>query len=177
MKSEDILHREQFVNQTVKIIEKLSQNSASTSFAINGTWGSGKSFVLDLLEDKLCNLVTAEKEYCIIRYNCWENDYYDEPLLALISSTITSMWKKLHILPQAEKTSAIKGVLKATIDSLITLSTTIIKEKTGVELDNAIELVRKGIQYGDDEFKEITKNDKNYFLKSNLLKLRTPFQA
>ena len=46
MKSEDILHREQFVNQTVKIIEKLSQNSASTSFAINGTWGSGKSFVL-----------------------------------------------------------------------------------------------------------------------------------
>ena len=73
MKSEDILHREQFVNQTVKIIEKLSQNSASTSFAINGTWGSGKSFVLDLLEDKLCNLVTAEKEYCIIRYNCWEN--------------------------------------------------------------------------------------------------------
>ena len=171
MKSEDILHREQFVNQTVKIIEKLSQNSASTSFAINGTWGSGKSFVLDLLEDKLCNLVTAEKEYCIIRYNCWENDYYDEPLLALISSTITSIWKKLHMLPQTEKTSAIKGVLKATIDSLITLSATIIKEKTGIELDNAIELVRKGIEYGDDEFKEITKNDKNYYLKNNLIKL------
>ena len=50
----DILNRDEFVEQLVRLVENISENKTSTCFAINGAWGSGKSFVLDML--KICVL-------------------------------------------------------------------------------------------------------------------------
>lgn len=168
---EDILGREQFVNQVTDIIATLSCASVSTSFAINGAWGSGKSFVLDMLEHKLISQTIGGKINCVIRYNCWENDYYDEPLFALISSTITSLQDMIYSLPKTREARVLKGILKASVDSLATLTAMTVKNRTGVELDKAIELIRRGIQYGDKELKDITKYDNNFWLRKDITQL------
>ena len=49
----DILQRDEFVKQLERMIENISENKVSTCFAINGKWGSGKTFVLDMLQERL----------------------------------------------------------------------------------------------------------------------------
>lgn len=49
----DILGRDDFVMNLFNLIENISDNKANCCFAINGNWGCGKSFVLDMLEEKL----------------------------------------------------------------------------------------------------------------------------
>ena len=85
----DILNRDKFVDDVFTVIETLSANRKSCTFAINGEWGSGKSFVLDMLEEKLSawqNEDTADDKYIVFHYNCWKYDYYDEPLFAIVTA-------------------------------------------------------------------------------------------
>ena len=56
----DILNRDEFVSQTVKMLEYIANNKASTCFAITGTWGCGKTFVLDLLQEQLDQMQSEE---------------------------------------------------------------------------------------------------------------------
>ena len=49
----DILDREPFVEQLFELVKNISERKAKASFAIDGTWGCGKSFVLDMLEERL----------------------------------------------------------------------------------------------------------------------------
>ena len=74
----DILNRQDYVNQIKNILSSLSQNRKNCSFALDGEWGSGKSFVLNMLEEQI------KDDYLIIRYNAWENDFYEEPLIAIL---------------------------------------------------------------------------------------------
>ena len=65
----DILNRDEFVEQLVRLIENISDNKTSTCFAINGAWGCGKSFVLDMFEEEL---KPYSEKYFVVRYNCWK---------------------------------------------------------------------------------------------------------
>lgn len=88
MEKIDILNREKIVDQIFKLLNHMSDNGISTSFAINGPWGCGKTFVLDLLQEKLENYQSessSDNKYFVIRYNCWNYDYYEEPLIAIVS--------------------------------------------------------------------------------------------
>ena len=57
---------------------------------MNGQWGCGKSFVLDMLEEKLSvfhsSQVDTDGKYFVFHYNCWQYDYYDEPIMAIVSA-------------------------------------------------------------------------------------------
>ena len=76
--TEDFLSRYNEVDNVLKIIDSIAESDKGYMFSINGNWGTGKSFFLDLLEEYLpC-------DYKVIRYNCWENDYYKEPLEAIL---------------------------------------------------------------------------------------------
>lgn len=44
---EDILDRQPFIDKIISILEILSEEKRGTSFAIDGDWGSGKTFVLE----------------------------------------------------------------------------------------------------------------------------------
>ena len=52
----DILNRDKFVAELLQIVKNISDNKSSTCFALNGDWGSGKSFVLDMFEEKLVQI-------------------------------------------------------------------------------------------------------------------------
>ena len=49
----DILNREEFVEKLFNLTQQLSFNKKNATFAIDGSWGVGKSFVLDMYEEKL----------------------------------------------------------------------------------------------------------------------------
>lgn len=76
---EDLLCRDHFVSVVSNIVESKIQQREGYSFAIDGEWGCGKTTVLDMLEERLKNC------YLVIRYNCWKYDFYEEPLIALLS--------------------------------------------------------------------------------------------
>ena len=50
---EDILDRQPFIDKVISILEILSEEKRGASFAIDGDWGSGKTFVLEQLEKQL----------------------------------------------------------------------------------------------------------------------------
>lgn len=81
----DLLDRKPFVELLDSIITKKIGNNQGFSFAIDGKWGCGKSFILKQLEKSL------NSKYLVIHYNCWENDYYEEPLVAILSVIIDKL--------------------------------------------------------------------------------------
>ena len=68
----DLLDRQEFVDQILTIVEALSDNRKNACFAINGRWGSGKSFVLDMFEEQAQEIGQEGQElprYLIFHYN------------------------------------------------------------------------------------------------------------
>ena len=56
----DLLNRQEFVDRLVSIAETLSANKKNACYAINGEWGVGKTFVIDILEKQLRNIGQEE---------------------------------------------------------------------------------------------------------------------
>lgn len=77
----DILHREEYIEILKNIIDGVSAGKKSSVFAIDGKWGIGKSFIIDKLNKEI-----DKSKYVIFNYNCWQYDYYEEPLVAIISN-------------------------------------------------------------------------------------------
>lgn len=106
----DHLSRQPFINLLKNIIANQSKNKNGCSIAIDGDWGSGKTWILDALESQLSN-----DEYLIFHYNAWENDFYEEPLVALLSVMLES-------LRQIKKIKEIGGGANVVSSSILTLS-------------------------------------------------------
>ncbi|MGN1334416.1 MAG: P-loop NTPase fold protein [Anaerovoracaceae bacterium] len=142
----DILNRDAFVEQVIKLLENISDNKAATCFAIDGEWGTGKSFVLDMLEEQL-NGPYSEK-YFVVRYNSWKYDYYEEPLIAIVSSIIAEIEEKVNFFPDSQEKQEILGMFKAAGVSLLSMANTAFKAKTGLDIQSAYEIVIKGEKEG-----------------------------
>ena len=50
---EDVLNRSEFIDKIINLVDLIVENNKGCSFAINGRWGSGKSFVLERIKEKL----------------------------------------------------------------------------------------------------------------------------
>lgn len=83
---EDLMNRQEFVNIICDILKANDGNFSS--FAIDGKWGAGKTFILNMLENNL------KDDYLIINFNAWENDFYEEPLIAVLSCILEILNKK-----------------------------------------------------------------------------------
>ena len=146
----DILNRDKFVEQLVRLIENISDNKTSTCFAINGAWGCGKSFVLDMFEEQL-NGPYSEK-YFVVRYNCWKYDYYEEPLIAIVSSIIAEIDEKVNFLPDSQEKQEILGMFKATGTALLSIANEMVKSKIGVDFLDSYEKVKEGEKTGSEKY-------------------------
>ena len=49
----DMLGREDFIGQLVTIVEILASNKKNASYAINGAWGTGKTWILESFERRI----------------------------------------------------------------------------------------------------------------------------
>ncbi len=147
----DILKRDAFVDQLLRLMDNISSNKASTCFAINGPWGCGKSFVLDMFEEQL-NMIQSEEtftdRYFVIRYNSWKFDYYEEPLVAIVSTMIAAIEEKTKLFPDSQEKREILGMLKATGVALLSIANDAVKEKTGLDFQKAYGIVKSGEKEG-----------------------------
>lgn len=90
----DLLNREEFVGNVIKIVNQLSDIKRGCCFAIEGGWGVGKTFVIEEIEERLKVLQSEETNsdrYFVFHYNCWQHDYYEEPAVAIISAMLASI--------------------------------------------------------------------------------------
>lgn len=99
----DVLNRQEFVMRLVSIVRQLADSGNGCTFAIDGLWGSGKSYVLDMLENEI-NLFqhpdAAGEKYIVFRYDCWQYDYYDEPAIAIIAAIRDACEKYNQLIPK-----------------------------------------------------------------------------
>ena len=168
---QDMLGREPFVSLLENIIIQKTNAHEGFSFAIDGKWGCGKSWIIKELEKKL------EPRYFVVHYNCWENEYYEEPLVAILSVIVDKLNQLQETLPDDNKKSAIK----IAITFLTKVISIIIKNKTGIDFDDIVESGKNAV--AEDKELDISKDfDKNQPLKraldivrDNLLKLKLEF--
>lgn len=147
----DILNRDAFIEQLLRLMDNISSNKASTCFAINGPWGCGKSFVLDMFEEQL-NVIQSEEtytdKYFVVRYNSWKFDYYDEPLVAIVSTMIAVIEEKTKLFPDSKEKRETLGMLKATGVALLSIANDAVREKTGLDFQKAYGIVNSGEKEG-----------------------------
>lgn len=174
MEKQDILNREQFIEELFQMVENISVNKSSTCFALNGTWGCGKSFVLDMFQEKLDEFISEEtknNKYFVISYNSWSNDYYEEPLVAIVASLIDSIDKKTSLFPEGKRKSELLGILKAAGVALLSISNTAIKELTQIDLQKVVETVLDGKKEGDKDYEHAHEYDMYFAFKKIIKKL------
>lgn len=146
----DILNRDHFVDNAVKIVNQLSDNSKGCCFAIEGSWGIGKTFVLEEIEQRIEN---AEEKFFLFHYNCWQYDYYEEPAIAIVSAMISSIQKDKTIVNE-DLENSVKAGYQFVGRKLKEIAGVYVKNKIGVDL----------ISWAD-EIREIQRNDKSEVYK------------
>ena len=135
----DCLSRQPYINLLKSIIKNQCDNPTGYSFAVNGEWGCGKTWVLNELEEQL--LKDASNKCLIFHYNAWENDFYDEPLVAILSVMIERLEK---ICKGEETINNLNAKLSSTALAIfknlaISFVNTTVKNKIGIDFRDVIE--------------------------------------
>lgn len=86
MALQDKIGREEIVDKICGLVGSLKKDK-NFCLAINGAWGSGKTFVLDMIAEKL----SERQEYIVIKYDAWENNFYPDPLIAILYCILDSL--------------------------------------------------------------------------------------
>lgn len=86
----DRIGRDDIVNKIDSIISHMRQD-AHCCIALNGDWGSGKTFVMNMLDNKC----SEAPNHIVIKYDAWANSFYSDPLIAVLSCIIDELNQKL----------------------------------------------------------------------------------
>lgn len=135
----DVLGRGSFVDNVKRVVDIISDSKKGCCFSINGKWGSGKSFVLELLEKELKmwqSEETCDNKYLVFHYDCWKYDYYDEPIISIVSSMLEETKKELQLLRNVDTDT--KNVWKTAEDILLEIAGNLCKNKIGIDLVKVI---------------------------------------
>lgn len=130
----DVLNRNEFIEKLFDLIKVITETKKGCSFAIDGKWGSGKSFVLEKLQKKLEMEQSEEIEfdkYFVVYYDCWKYDFYDEPIISIITSIMNVIEDKEKIFGKETK--------KKFINILETIASEVVKNKYGINIQKMIE--------------------------------------
>lgn len=165
----DILNRDEFINRVIQLVNLISSNKGNMTFAINGAWGCGKTFVLEEIERRLSE--DESKKYLVIHYNCWQYDYYDEPLVALVSA-ISDYADSTKTIPEDTKTE-IKNIVTKVGASLFTQ---VVKNKLGVDIGETITVAKDAFDSAAAAVAEKHGYDAFFGFKSVLTTLKMDLQ-
>lgn len=175
----DLLDRQAFIDQMLLVAETLSKNKKNACYALNGSWGVGKSFVLDMFEQQ-ASLIGQEgtvlNRYLIFRYNCWEYDYYEEPLFAIVASMLDQIEANVNLISE-EKRNKVLGVLKVIGTGVFNKAIQAVEDKTGIPVTKVTEIVKEGISAADDEMKDKYSFDEYITFKDTLGELQKTIRS
>ncbi len=168
-KKRDILNRGEFIQRTVDIVKLISAHKGNMTFAIDGAWGCGKTFVLEEIEERLFN--DPSKNYLVIPYNCWQYDYYDEPLVALVAA-LNDFADSTKVIPEDTKTEIKKIASKVGVN----LVTQVVKNKLGFDLGETIAVAKEAIDSASDAVEEQHAYDTYFGFKRVLTAIKLDLQ-
>lgn len=169
----DLLDRGKFIDQLIRVAETLSKNKKNACYALNGEWGVGKTFVLNIFEEQLRahgQEGSTLSRYLVFHYNCWQYDYYEEPLVAIIATILDQIDEQVCSLP-FETVETIKAILKAIGISIAGKAHAIFKERTGVDLSEIGKILKNTIEFSTRQIEETGRFDSYFDLKQTLQKL------
>ena len=181
----DLLNRQDFIDKLQEIVDILAKNKKNMCYSINGRWGVGKSYVLDMFEEQAQRIGqegTVLDKYIIFRYNCWEYDYYEEPLIAIVASIIEQYEQKISLLGEADK-AAIDEIIKRTFikvgKKLLTIGAARFKGVTGIDIDpeKMGDFIKDVLDDTHDKLDENHEFDKLFDFKAVLKELRDNLTA
>lgn len=85
----DNIGRRIYVDKINYLVENLPQDG-SFCLALDGGWGSGKSYVMGMLENEF----KKHEEYCVVCYDAWKNNFYPDPLIAILYCVLDVLSKE-----------------------------------------------------------------------------------
>ena len=95
------------------LVDYIKFTNTPITIALQGEWGSGKTFVMEMLEETF----NKHSEYLIVKYDAWKNNFYSEPLIAILSCVIDAMQEKLSEINGFQE--VMKAAGKETLDSFL----------------------------------------------------------
>lgn len=102
----DALHRTPFARSVITVLKRIS-NDASLVVSVEGSWGSGKSSVLAMVEELLTALPQAERPI-VVHFNPWLIGDRD----ALLRQFLASISKEVHLADRAKDGKRVAKELK-----------------------------------------------------------------
>ena len=121
----DLLDRNNVIDDISRIIDDRLFSKQPLSLAITGIWGVGKSDILKEIENKYSGR-------CIVfHYDCWKNDYYDEPLVGILS-VISGQLNKIEAENPDEQQKHYYRVMREVV---FQLSRSVIKNFTDYDIE------------------------------------------
>lgn len=166
----DLLDRKAFVARLIDVVEILSENRKNASFAVNGAWGVGKTFVLNRFEEEIAKYPLEKdgpRKYLVFHYDCWKYDYYEEPLIALVAALTDSIDKQTNFI-SADKRTTFKVVLKEIIAGLVEVGSV----KTGFDIKKIFETIKSARNKATQEIADSHDFDVYFSFNCILEKLR-----
>lgn len=103
----DQIGRQEIVDKIGMLVDRLEVDN-QFCLALNGAWGSGKSFVMQMLQSKFAK----HSEYVVINYDAWKNNFYSDPLIAMLCCVLDGI--KEYVNKSWEFLSKIEGGAKKT---------------------------------------------------------------
>ena len=140
----DLIGRENCAEILTQLVDVYAQSGCVLS--LNGKWGSGKTTFVKMWKQYLVN-----KGFKTLYFNAWEQDYLEDPLMALVSE-MRELDKKGRSLKQVVANAG--QIAMAAVPALLK---TIIKNKFGIDNEALTEALNKASYIGEEYLKECGK--------------------
>lgn len=165
--SMDLMNRDQIIKDMLNLLDTISKSGSSCAFALNGPWGAGKSFILDKLAGDL-KTSPRDEQYVVFHYNCWQYDYYEEPLIAIITAIMDCLDAQPKPIQKEIRDKFVKALNKLS-SFLYEKALDAVKSKYGIDLSAIADSL---LSAGDDS-KQSKDFDHHQSLKSAIESVRT----
>ena len=157
----DILDRQGTVEQILELLITLSDARSSCAFALEGKWGSGKTFLLNMLEPQLRDYQAGEK-FMVFHYNCWQYDYYDEPLIAIVSAMLDNIDEYTRFFSGEVREKIQSGFINTAKQVMKKIACSFAESKIGIKADDLSVLLEKIQETASQDVEEQHEYDKYY---------------
>lgn len=153
---EDIYGRKIIAENLTKI---MGSQEESLVMSIDSEWGTGKTTFITMWKDLLDTSPEYIEKYKTLYFNAWDNDYINEPLLALFTEMQLQINEEGGTLKQSfEKVkSKLKPIAKIAVTSIAKMLTAGILDIEKIELGkfNEEEIIELAGKFGEMSVKEI----------------------
>lgn len=132
----DLIGRKEITDKICYLVDYLPPDS-NFCLALNGKWGSGKSHVLHMVQEQL----QEHDEYIVIHYDAWKNNFYSDPLIAILYCILDKLKEYNQEVPQGKGKKIVAEVAKEVCATVVN----VICEKCKI-FEKAVEGIKKIIK-------------------------------